>query len=83
MRLRKKLTDEILHRQNTINWEIDREIFIEIFIDWEIFIAEKLTAMTFKDKNETNEMFSSAYKWSKFMWSSGHSDENKARRKIK
>ena len=40
------------------------------------FRQEKFSAVTFN-----NEMFPSTYKWSKFIWSSGHSAENIARRK--
>ena len=48
----------------------------------ENFCPKKFSSITFNEKNETIERFLSTYKWSKFILSSGHSDENKARRKF-
>ena len=43
---------------------------------------KKILAVTFSDENETDKIFYSTYKWSKFILLSGHSAKNKARRKF-
>ena len=51
-------------------------------VDEEIFVAKNFLVITFNDENQIGKIFSSTYKWSKFILSSGHSDKNKARRKF-
>ena len=51
-------------------------------VDREISGPEKFSAVTFNDENESNEIFSLTYKWSKFILLSGHSDKNNATRKF-
>ena len=44
-------------------------------VDWEIFVVNRFSSITFNNENST-------YKWTKFILSSGHSDENKATQKF-
>ena len=46
------------------------------------FHCEKYSLITFNGEKQTGEIFSSVYKWSKFILSSGHSNENKGRQKF-
>ena len=56
--------------------------FIHVYlrVDWEIFVVEKFSTITFKDEDETSEIFSWTNKWTKFISSSGHKEKNKTRR---
>ena len=49
-------------------------------VDWEIFVVKKFSSNTSNDENETDEIFSSTYKWSKFVLSSRNVTATKIKR---
>ena len=53
-----------------------------IILDQEIFVAQKIFADLFQRQKLNWQNIFPTYKWSKFILSSGHSDENKARQKF-
>ena len=55
------------------------ETFTCATIDREIFIVKKFRRSPSAPKIKLTKCFLDVYKWSKFVWSSGHSNENKAK----
>ena len=48
-------------------------------VDWEIFVVKRFSAITFQRQKLNLRNIFLTYEWSKFILSSGHSDQNKAR----